>query len=78
MFTGDIRTAPDGTGDPEVAFLGARLVREIADTLATLDDAFFLGLGEGRSNGMWFRKPLTEFFNAAASRGDAIVILWGH
>jgi hypothetical protein len=78
MFAGDIRTAPDGTGDPEVVFLGAKLVREIAGALVTLDDTFFLNLmGEECSNQIYFREPLTEFFNSAASRGNAIVILWG-
>ena len=78
MFAGDIRTVPDGWGDPEVVFLGAKLVREIAGALVTLDDAFFLTLlGEECSSGIWFRKPLTEFFNSAASRGNAIVVMWG-
>ena len=33
LFVGDARTGSDGTGDPEVVFLGAQLVRSIAEVL---------------------------------------------
>ncbi len=78
MFTGDCRTAPDGTGDPEVVFLGKDRVLAIAKTLRARErGAFAELLGPDRVNEIWLLEPMRAFFETAASRSRAIVVLYG-
>lgn len=80
IFVGDLRTEPDQTGDPEVVFLGAPLVKSIAASLATTDESFFLqifaagGIDRGH---IWLLEPMRAFFQSAASRDNAVIVLWG-
>jgi hypothetical protein len=81
LFVGDARTGSDGTGDPEVVFLGAQLVRSIAEVLVkTSRESFLAPLSAGdidRSPHIWLLDPMRSFFSAAACREKAIVVLWG-
>jgi len=84
LFSGDLHTNPDGTGDPEVVFLGAQLVQSLARELAENDKAFFLELLSAdekfradRSAYISLLEPIRSFFAAAASRGQAVIVMWG-
>jgi hypothetical protein len=81
LFTGDLRTDPDGTGDPEVVFLGANLVKDLSQKLSQLENSYFLDLlktsGEIAASQIWLLEPMQSFFSAAASRYNAVLVFWG-
>ena len=79
LFQGDLRTPEDGTGDPNVVFLGKDLVRTLAVALRDAEDAFIeKALVSVNANyHIWLLEPLRSFFATAASNNRAIVALWG-
>lgn len=78
FFSGDLRAAPDGTGNPEVCFSGSSTVsealkalrlltaQEIARDWGPLGEEFIVSK----------QRELCEFLAPVVTRSKAIVLLW--
>ena len=79
IFLGDFHAPFDDTDDPNVALLSESLVREISEALAKSDESFFdrISTYQPPNPFTWLHHALREFFTAAASRGSAVVCIWG-
>jgi hypothetical protein len=77
LFHGDIHTKQDGFDDPNVSFAGNCRVKEVAIWLSQ-NRAAILSAFEvhQRQSEMWLYEPLTRFFDGAAQRGKAVIVLW--
>jgi hypothetical protein len=77
LFAGEMHTAQDGFDDPNVSFIGKRLVKELATWLSLNRDAIQVAVADPRMpNPMWLYEPITRFFASAAERDKAIIVLW--
>lgn len=79
IFSGELRAEKDEFADPDVLFLGALMVKSIAEELGRTDHAFFEAILDeaGYDDEAWLYEPMRRFFDDAAARNKAIIILWG-
>ncbi|MFZ6872313.1 hypothetical protein ACO0LF_09635 [Undibacterium sp. Di27W] len=79
LFTGELRAETDEFDDPSVVFLGADLVKSIAGEIRKNGKSFFESLLKevGCDADSWLFEPMYQFFNEAAGRNKAAIILWG-
>jgi len=79
IFSGELSAERDEFADPDVVFLGAEIVRSIADEMKKKGKVFFeVALNEvGLDEDVWLFEPMHQFFNEAATKYKAVVVLWG-
>ena len=79
LFTGELQTTIPAD-EPNVGFLGSKLVGEISDTLKAVEDDYFEGVVNQEllaPNGYnWLTVGLREFFAEVAAEENAVVCLW--
>ncbi len=79
LFIGELRAETDEFDDPSVVFLDADLVKSIAGEIEKNGKSFFESLLKevGCDADSWLFEPMYQFFNVAAGRNKAAIILWG-
>lgn len=79
LFSGELRAEKDEFPDPDVAFLGAPMVKSIAEELGKKSHVFFEDILDeaGFDDEAWLYEPRCRFFDDAAAKDKAAIVLWG-
>ena len=78
LFIGDLRSSLEVSSEPVVVFHDRASVGAVAEDLRQRGESFFRSAlaRHGHAADVWMYRPLLTFFEEAAKRQNAVVLLW--